>query len=143
MPAHLRRMTALRAAAALAVGATVFGSAVANAAWTRPTPAASSGGAGTLSTSVSVARTSCSGSNHTLTLTYTVPTGVPSSATLKVYRGTSTGNETLYATTTVGTIHTYADTAADHNSNNFYKVQLTMATNWIGALSTETNTTSC
>lgn len=104
-------------------------------------------GAGTVSAtstsigSLSAVKTNCNGSNHVVTLSFTVATWTPSTATLKVYRGGSSGGETLLASSTVGPINaagqgSYLDSSADHTDNTaFYKAEVIVG-NWDTGIST-------
>ena len=89
-----------------------------------------------------VVRTKCQGSNHTLTVNFSVPSATPGTATVTVFRGTAPGNETQLATTTASA-GSYVDNAANTTSNNVYRLKIAVGTHWLSAFSNEVSTSSC
>ncbi len=111
------------------------------AAWVKSTTGAGAAKAGTPSvTNVLVARTKCQGSNHTLTVTWNVPSDLDAATTVTIYRGTATNPSTSVATQ-VALGGTYTDNGASSSGNNFYKVELKYSANWVA--SGQANTASC
>lgn len=105
----------------------------ASAAWQKTATTSGTAKAGTPSvTNVAVARTKCQGSNHTLTLTWNVPSDVAASTTVNIYKGTAT-NPTTLLTTANAAGGSFTDNNGNTSSGTFYKVELKYSTTWIAS----------
>jgi hypothetical protein len=119
----------------IAVAAAVATAAPALASWTAKGTGAGAAAAGGIGPSITSLTRNCSGNNHSITVNFSLPTGVPSATAISVKKGTSQGGETttLLSTTAGSGTTAVTDSSASNNATNWYLVSTSAGTRWVGS----------